>query len=170
MERKDQHGNTLWLTLAEADVKLEALTLPREAKRDEAKLELMAKYGLEPSFSCPGYVYLCVDRGWENFGSSKTKKLRDLVCSAVASGVVDFSNAEIDAAVRQGLADILMKEANGKSETARLYYAVLRYAPKSCLAYDAASRLNFAFGLTSPWEIEKQRAEDEAAKQTAAAS
>ena len=45
MERRDQNGNLLGLTIAEADEKLEDLTLPRGAKRAEAKLELMAKRG-----------------------------------------------------------------------------------------------------------------------------
>lgn len=163
MERRDQNGNLLGLTAAEADEKLEDLTLPKGAKRAEAKLELMAKWGLQPSFSSSGYVYLCATRGWDNFESKKAERLRDLVCGAIASKLVDFSNSEMDDAVRQALADVLMNEANGKSETARLYYAVLRYAPKSCAAWEAANRLNRAFGLTSPWDVEELRARDEAA-------
>lgn len=142
------HRNTKErLTREEADALLEDLTLPKGRARAKAKLELAAKWNLDPSFSCPAAVYLAISRAWDSFESRKAEKLRQLVCSAIASGCVDFSDADLDDAVRQALVDVLLNELDGKTETSKLYYAVLRYAPKTSSAWEAADKLNRAFGL-----------------------
>lgn len=144
------------LTREEADALLEDITLPKGRARAKAKLELAAKWNLDPSFSCPAAVYLAISRAWDSFESRKAEKLRSLVCLAIASGCVDFSDRELDGAVHQALVDVLMNEADGKSETARLYSAVLQHAPRTSSAWDTANRLNRAFGLVLLSDVERE--------------
>lgn len=62
--------------------------------------------------------------------------------------MVDFSDEAVDGAFADVLPEILLSEPGGKSETARLFDALIRCAPKKSAAWTMAMRLNAAFGLT----------------------
>lgn len=138
------------ITKAGANRRLMQLAKPAEKTASEFRLSL-ALLGESPDFSCARFVYdVCVGTAWncDYFGESRAEQLRDVVCRAVASGVVDFSDREIDSAFAMVLPEIVMAEFGEKSETASLFEALICYAPETSQAREMALRLNHAFGFT----------------------
>lgn len=139
------------ITAAGANRRLVQLSKPADKTAAEFKIGL-ALVGESPDFSCARFVYdVCAGVAWNGdcFSSSRAVQLRDLVCRAVAAGVVDFSDEAVDGAFADLLPEIVLSESGGKTETAMLFDAIICYAPEKSTARTMAIRLNSAFGFTS---------------------
>lgn len=139
------------ITKSGANRRLVELSFPDHIEgfdKNKWKLDL-ALHGIEPTFDDPIFIEtVCSKFAWKFFSSSKTEKLRDLVCQAIFSKIVDFSNKAIDNAFASILPEIILNESDGKNETAKLFEAIITYAPEKSRARILALRLNKAFGFT----------------------